>query len=334
MKNLNFNYLSQKPTKFYRFTGLEVGQFLILKEEIEPLWKEAEIKRLSRPHRQRAIGGGRKYHLRTLEDKMLLLFIFYRTYLSYDFLGIIFGFDGSNVGRLIKKIEPVMAKRFSFSPLLSKKPLKKRISSLEELKEAYPDLYKDLIEVIGDCTEQEIPKPRDKRKNRKYRSGKKKRHTLKTQIFIEGKTGQILDVSPPFPGSIHDYQIFKKTKIGEKLPRDKPIYLDKGYQGAQKDYPNLKLFIPKKANRWHKLTKKEKIANQILNKIRVKVEHSILRCKRFKILSQIYRHSLQDYHQRFQTIAGIINFQLHNKGNSILIPNSTFNKRQTILTRT
>ncbi|GEM_PF-6514379 len=76
MKHLNFNYLSQKPTKFYRFTGLEVGEFLILKEEIEPLWQEAEIKRLSRPNRQRVINGGRKYHLRTFEDKMLFPFSF------------------------------------------------------------------------------------------------------------------------------------------------------------------------------------------------------------------------------------------------------------------
>ena len=66
MKYLNFNNLSQKPTKFYRFTGLEVGEFLILKEEIEPLWQESEIKRLFHANRQRAIGSGRKYHLKSL----------------------------------------------------------------------------------------------------------------------------------------------------------------------------------------------------------------------------------------------------------------------------
>ena len=134
-----------------------------------------------------------------------------------------------------------------------------------------------------------------------------------------------------FPGSIHDYQVFKITKAGERLPRDKPIYLDRGYQGAKKDYPSLNLSIPKKANRWHKLTKKDKAQNKILNKIRVKIEHSILKCKRFKILSQTYRHPLKTYHQRFQVIAGIINFQLHNKENLIPIPISAFGQRETIL---
>jgi len=107
--------------------------------------------------------------------------------------------------------------------------------------------------------------------------------------------------------------LFKLTKSGERLPRDKPIYLDKGYQGAKKDYPNLKLFIPKKANRWKELFPKDRLQKKILNKIRIKVEHSFLKCKRFKILSQTYRHPLKDYYLRFQIIAGIINFQLPNK---------------------
>ncbi len=331
MKYLNFNYLCQKPTKFYRFTGLKVEEFLILKEDIEPLWQKAEIERLSRPNRHRAIGGGRKYHLRTLEDKMLLVFLFYKLYLNYDFLGFIFGFDGTNAGRLIKRLEPVLAKRFKLPSI--KRLSQKRISTLEEFRQIYPDLYEVIVGVVGDATEQEIPRPKDIRKNKEYRSGKKKRHTLKTQIFIERKTGQILEVFPPFPGSWHDYKIFKKTKIGEKLPRDKPCYLDKGYQGAQKDYPNLNLFIPQKANRWHKLTEKDKLQNKLLNKIRVKVEHSILKCKRFKILKDIYRHSLKDYHQRFQIIAGIINFQLHNKENLILIPASTFTNKEIIFSK-
>jgi len=60
-------------------------------------------------------------------------------------------------------------------------------------------------------------------------------------------------------------------------------------------------------------------------------KHSILKCKRFKVLTQTYRHPLKDYHQRFQIIAGIINFQLHNKENLIPIPISAFGQRETIL---
>lgn len=327
MKQFNFNTLSKTPAKFYRYTGLEVGEFLVLKDQTEPLWKISERKRLSRPNRQRAIGGGRPYHLKLLEDKMLLVFVFYRLYLSHDFLGFLFGFDGSNVGRLIKKIEPVLSKKFKLPSI--KRLSQKKISNLEKLREICPDID----EIIGDATEQEIPRPKDKRKNKEYRSGKKKRHTIKTQILIERNSGQILEVSKPVPGSIHDYKLFKMTKTGERLPRDKPIYLDKGYQGAKKDYPDLNLFIPKKDNRWQTLTEKDRNENRIINKIRIKVEHSILKCKRFKILKQIYRHALKDYHQRFQIIAGIINFQLRNKENLISLTIPTFAKKGIIFSR-
>jgi len=66
MKQFNFNTLSKTPSKFYRYTGLSVGEFFILVDQIEPLWQEAERKRLSRPNRQRAIGGGEKWSFRKL----------------------------------------------------------------------------------------------------------------------------------------------------------------------------------------------------------------------------------------------------------------------------
>lgn len=118
------------------------------------------------------------------------------------------------------------------------------ISTLDELLTLYPEI----VEFIGHATEQEIPRPKDKRKRKKFYSGKKKRHTIKTQFMIERKTGQILEVSPPVPGRIYDYKLFKLTKTGERLPRDVPCYLNRDYQGAKKDYLSLKLFIPKKAN--------------------------------------------------------------------------------------
>jgi len=328
MKQFNFNTLSKTPFKFYRYTGLSVGEFFVLADKIEPLWQEAERKRLSRPNRQRAIGGGRKYHLELLEDKMFLVFVFYRLYLNHDFLGFLFGFDGTNAGKLIKRVEPILAKKFKLPEIKRISP--KPISNLEQLREICPDID----EIIGDATEQEIPRPKDKRKRKKYYSGKKKRHTIKTQIFIERNSGQILEVSPPVPGSIHDYKLFKRTKAGERLPKDKPCHFDKGYQGAKKDYPDLNLFIPKKANRWHKLFKKDKAQNKALNRIRVKVEHSILKCKRFKVLAQTYRHSLKDYFQRFQVIAGIINFQLRNKENLIPVTIPTFSKREMVFSKT
>ena len=66
--------------------------------------------------------------------------------------------------------------------------------------------------------------------------------------------------------------------------------------------------------------KREKYYSGKKKRDTIKTQIFVLKCKGFKILKQIYRHPLKSYHQRFQVIAGIINFQLRNKENLIPIP--------------
>ena len=51
------------PKTFLRLTGLTVEKFEQVLEHLLPIFEKAEKKRLSRPNRQRAIGGGRRYAL-------------------------------------------------------------------------------------------------------------------------------------------------------------------------------------------------------------------------------------------------------------------------------
>lgn len=304
---MNYQKLFKKPLIFARFTGLSITEFQELAKELNPSWEISETKRLSRPNRKRKIGGGRDYKLRAFEDKLFLILISYKLYLTCDVLSVFFGLDKSNVSKLISRLEPVLAKskKLKLPKIEIKRDRDRPISSIGELLLLYPEI----AEFIGDATEQEIPKPKDKRNRKKYYSGKKKRHTIKTQLAIKRNTEQIVDISPPFPGSVHDYAIFKETHLPDKIPPDSKLYLDKGYDGAKKDFPKCKIIIPKKANRWHKLSKKDRLENRKIGRKRIKVEHAILKCKRFRVLSQIYRHPLETYGQKFKIIAGLINFK-------------------------
>lgn len=296
---MNYKKLSKKPKRFFRFTGLTEDMFNSLDREIKPLWIEAETKRLSRSNRKRAIGAGRRYKLSSLEDKLLLLLIFYKIYPTYELLGYLFNIDQSNVHRLIRKLEPIISKKVKLPRLP-----KKQISTLEELQQIYPEL----AELIIDATEQQIPRPKNKRRRKSYYSGRKKKHTLKTQIVVTKDTGKIVNVSKTVSGHTHDYELFKKTN---QPPSLSILYLDKGYQGIQKDYPQLTTVLPIKGNRWHPLSIKDRRINIKRNRIRVKVEHSINRCKRFKLLSFTYRqHSIETYNARFKIIAGLVNLSL------------------------
>ena len=57
---LTFERLRAKPTIFKTFTGVSVSEFETLLTRSTPLWVEREQQRLTRPNRQRALGGGCK----------------------------------------------------------------------------------------------------------------------------------------------------------------------------------------------------------------------------------------------------------------------------------
>lgn len=306
---MKYKTLAKNPALFSRFTGLTIQEFNKLSQELKPLWNQSEKERLFRDNRKRDIGGGRKYKLEQFNDKLLLILMFYKLYFTFEVLGFLFfDLDKSCISRLISRLEPVLSKRLKLPAI--KRDRDKPISSVEEMLKIYPEIR----EFIGDATEQEVPRPKDKRNRRKYYSGKKKRHTVKVEIAIEKNEGLICELSPPIPGSVHDYTIFKETKLPKKLPDGSRLYLDKGYDGAKKDFSecNIEIIIPKKANRWHKLSKKDILENREIGRNRIPVEHSILKCKRFKLLHQIYRHSLRDYGLRFKNIAGLVNFKIQN----------------------
>ncbi len=59
---------------------------------------------------------------------------------------------------------------------------KKRLQTPEEVEQYFPGFI-----AFIDSTEQQIPRPVDKRKRKAYYSGKKKRHTIKTQITVNNR---------------------------------------------------------------------------------------------------------------------------------------------------
>lgn len=204
-------------------------------------------------------------------------------------------------------MEPILAKsrKLQLPKIKIQRDGSKPISSVEKLISLYPEI----TEFIADATEQQIPKPKDKKNKKKYYSDKKKRHIIKTQIAIERNSEQIVGISSSFPGRVHDHAIFKETKLPNKIPRGAPLYLDKGYDGAKKEFPECAILIPKKANRWHKLSRKDRLENRKIGRKRIRVEHAVLKCKRSRVLAGIYRHPLKTYSQKFKIIAGLVNLK-------------------------
>lgn len=282
MKTNRFKVLKKRPNTFRILTGLTIEKFQELLQTLTPLYNEAEERRLYKSNRQRAQGAGRKQNL-SLEDKLLMLLMYYRIYISHEFLGFIFNLHNSNVSRQIDYLQPLLAKIFRI-------PARKiKLSEADVTEE-------QLIEIFIDATEQQIQRPQ--RKQKKYYSGKHKKHTIKNQIVVDSKK-KILSVTQSHPGTIHDKNIYDKTRLYTDK-KAKPI-ADLGYLGVSS------MELPIKKPKGKDLTEEQKQFNKKLAQHRVIVEHCIGKMKIFQILVQRFRNPLHTHSLIFKNIAGIHN---------------------------
>lgn len=312
---LTYKKLQRKPKHFQSFTGITVVQFDEIMKALRPVYVGFDHERLQRPDRKRKIGGGRKFSL-SLEDRLLVTLMYFRLYTSYTLLGYLFDLDGSNVGReLNQRMLPAL---LSILPVPMQDELLsshdeppqlgggKRIKTLKKLMEAHPEIK----EVWVDATEQPILRPSEKLARKQYYSGKQSEHTIKSQLLTTKKL--ILHASGNLPGSVSDSTVLAGSGIMHSIPEDVQVNLDRGYEGAEKRYPNNTIYKPKRAQRNHPLTLFEKLYNHIINKTRILVEHVIGRLKKFRIMSDLYRNRRSAHSGYFAVVAGLINFRTLN----------------------
>lgn len=101
--------------------------------------------------------------------------------------------------------------------------------------------------MLIDATEQETPKPKDRGERKGNYSGKKKRHTLKTQVTTSF-SGLLLHVSRATAGKVNDLTLLRGSGVLRELPTDLDIRLDRGYDGIERDNPSRRLRLPYKAD--------------------------------------------------------------------------------------
>lgn len=265
----------RRSASFHRLTGVSVATFDQMLARLRGPW-DAAARRKAKSGRPWGIGG--------LEDHLLVLLLYYRCYVTQEFLGFFYRVDRSVICRAVRRMEAQVKPLFA----LRREP---RVSAEEA--EA----------LLIDCTEQPIQRPKDQAAQRAHYSGKKKRHTVKTEYVVTAK-GRIVSVSPSHPGSEHDLTI---RRAGPSLPKHARGYADSAYQGYDKDHPDLD--IPYKKPKGGELTAEEKDYNRGLSSFRVAIEHRIGRTKRFRILCDRYRNPRHTHHTKTSIIAGLVNVE-------------------------
>ena len=188
----------------------------------------------------------------------------------------------------------------------------RRLRTIDEVEGYFPG-----FKAFVDSTEQEIPRPKNRRRRKSYYSGKKKKHTVKTQ-FMVNSDGTILHKTGHERGRKHDYEIFKNNHPA--TPMQVVNLLDLGYMGVQNDFPTVKSVLPIRKNRKKsELSNEEKKYNRKHSKLRVIVEHTVSRIKKFGIMGTKFRNKLGRYDHASDIVSGLVNFRIMRTNNRTLL---------------
>src|SRR3954468_6970236 len=175
--------LKTHPSVFRHLTGLSVAAFDALTTDVVPAVEAAHRKTLDRPDRQRAIGAGGEFGL-TTTDQVLLTVVWLRQYPTQEVLGFLFGVSDSTALRAVRRCLPAL-ERAGKDTMRMPDPGAGRRKRLPALPADTPGLA-----VVIDTFEQRAHRPR--RRQRAYYSGKKKAHTLETQVGVDEGTGRVV----------------------------------------------------------------------------------------------------------------------------------------------
>jgi DNA-binding transcriptional ArsR family regulator len=298
--------LRQHPAAFVALTGLRPDEFEALARDVVPALAVAEHARRSRPGRRRAVGGGHPF-ARAARARLLLTVIWLRQYPTAVVLGFLFGVSHPTVLRALARTRPVLEQ----AGLATLRPPARGRRSRRDL----DDLLRDVPElaVLVDTFEQRVQRPRERAEADRHYSGKKKQHTLKSQVAVEPHTGRGVDVSDSVCGPTHDLALLRASGLLDRLPPGVGVLGDLAHVGVAVLHPHGLGFTPRRKPRGRDRPPEDVAYNTAFASARIPVEHTIGRMRRYQALTQPDRHHRRGHAARVRAVAGLANRQLEHR---------------------
>ena len=278
-------------------TGVNVAEFQSLVSLFTSVYKEEKIK--ANPKRVRKYGGGRIGGLKTVDEKLFFTLMYLKTYPTFNVASFFTGINRSNSYRAIKFLLPALEITLGRQLVLPRR----QIHSVEEFLLLFPEVK----DVFLDGTDRRVQRPKNKKKQNKLYSGKRKATTRKN-IVVSDEKRRILYLSPTKSGRRHDKRLGDKMGLSN-LPFEVSAWVDTGFQGLQKNHPNTQ--IPRKRSRDKPLSEEDKENNRLISSFRVTVEHAIAGMKRLRSTTDVYRNKRANFDDTLNLLsAGIWNYHL------------------------
>jgi uncharacterized protein YnzC (UPF0291/DUF896 family) len=293
MNNYTWQYIQNHTNETKRLLGIDyeqLGQLLELGKLLHQRQQE-EIektkKRLIRP------GGGNHPKL-SEEEQIILMLVYLRHNITFQLLGMLFQVSESTAHNLFNYWQKIFEGELPYSLLEQVK------KSLEEAEQVREDLTE--YELIVDSAEQAIERPSDYQEQKKYYSGKQKRHTFKNQFIVLPSGSDIVDVVIGEHSPASDINICRQTL--NKFESEQQLIGDKAYIGE------AQISTPSKKPKNGELTTQEKEENKELSSRRIYVEHLIRVVKIFKVAQERFRLRKSRYKSVILTVCGLVRLRM------------------------
>ena len=293
MPSYIWNYLQKYPQQTKRLLGIDAQQL----EQLIELGKLLHQKRQKEIEKNKVrinrAGGGNTSKLSESEQIVLML-VYLRHQISFQILGLLFQVSESTAHNIFSYWQKILEKDLPPSLLEQAKKSQEDEEIIREELKSY--------QLIVDSAEQVIERPSDYQEQKKYYSGKQKRHTQKSQFIVLPKAEDIVDVVIGQPGPMSDIKICRQTL--NKFSPQQTFSGDKAYVGeSQITTPHKK---PKKG----KLTDSQKKENKALSSKRIFVEHLIRVVKIFKVVQERFRLHKTRYKSVLLTVCGLVRLRI------------------------
>jgi hypothetical protein len=234
---LTYAQLKDKPKELLAATGLKRAEF----ERLLPAFAAqydalcpADQTLEGKPRRRRR-GGGAKGKIPTLEDKLLFILVYQKTYPLQVMHGLQFGLSQPQTNDWIQRLLPVLQQAL--------KDLGMTPTRDPEAVATDPLVNETAADLLIDGTERRRQRPKDAQQQSEHYSGKKKSHTDKNVLLVNAQTKKVIYLSSTECGKTHDKKVVDQRPIA--YPAGATLGKDTGFQGYEP--AGVITFQPKKS---------------------------------------------------------------------------------------
>ncbi len=217
-----FDYIQKYPSRAKQVLGISYEQFTDLVNCAKQYHEEEQFKLEQSKVRIHRPGGGRKEIL-SIPEQVCLCVFYLRQIPTFEVLGMIFNISKTTANDIFHYWRQILRNILPSSLLEQVEDKEGDLMIVQEILTNY--------KLLVDSLEQPIDRPSDNKTQKKFFSGKKRQHTMKSQMVSLPKGKDIIDMKVGFPGPTADINLYREQQ--NNFSNDQEFEGDKAYQGGQ-----------------------------------------------------------------------------------------------------